>query len=90
MYIYGKSRNGESAVPCNYFKKELITMAKDIKYGEDARKSLQAGIDKLADTVRITMGPKGRIRKLQQRPTTQPATVQQQQPSSHRLSYARA
>ncbi|MBP5361605.1 MAG: chaperonin GroEL [Ruminococcus sp.] len=35
-------------------------MAKDIKYGEDARKALQAGIDKLADTVRITMGPKGR------------------------------
>ena len=35
-------------------------MAKDIKYGEDARKALQAGIDKLADTVRITMGHKGR------------------------------
>ena len=35
-------------------------MAKDIKYGEDARKALQTGIDKLADTVRITMGPKGR------------------------------
>ena len=35
-------------------------MAKDIKYGEEARKALQAGIDKLADTVRITMGPKGR------------------------------
>ena len=35
-------------------------MAKDIKYGENARKALQAGIDKLADTVRITMGPKGR------------------------------
>ena len=35
-------------------------MAKDIKYGEDARKALQAGIDKLADTVRITIGPKGR------------------------------
>ena len=34
-------------------------MAKDIKYGEDARKALQTGIDKLADTVRITMGPKG-------------------------------
>ena len=31
-------------------------MAKDIKYGEEARKALQAGIDKLADTVRITMG----------------------------------
>ena len=35
-------------------------MAKDIKYGEAARKSLQAGIDKLADTVKITLGPKGR------------------------------
>ena len=35
-------------------------MAKDIKYGADARNALQAGIDKLADTVRITMGPKGR------------------------------
>ncbi len=35
-------------------------MAKDIKYGEDARKLLQAGIDKLADTVKITLGPKGR------------------------------
>ncbi|MBC8569788.1 chaperonin GroEL [Zongyangia hominis] len=35
-------------------------MAKIISYGEEARKSLQAGIDQLADTVRITMGPKGR------------------------------
>ena len=35
-------------------------MAKDIIYGEDARKSLQAGINKLADTVKITLGPKGR------------------------------
>ena len=35
-------------------------MAKDLKYGEDARKSLQAGIDKLANTVKITLGPKGR------------------------------
>ena len=35
-------------------------MAKDIKYGAEARAALQAGIDKLADTVRITMGPKGR------------------------------
>ncbi|MBQ4592250.1 MAG: chaperonin GroEL [Clostridia bacterium] len=31
-----------------------------ISYGEDARKSLQIGIDKLADTVKITLGPKGR------------------------------
>ncbi|MDR2932494.1 MAG: chaperonin GroEL [Oscillospiraceae bacterium] len=35
-------------------------MAKDIIYGEDARKSLQTGLDKLADTVKITLGPKGR------------------------------
>ena len=35
-------------------------MAKDIIYGEEARKALQAGIDKLADTVKITLGPKGR------------------------------
>ncbi len=35
-------------------------MAKDIIYGEEARKSLQAGINKLADTVKITLGPKGR------------------------------
>jgi len=35
-------------------------MAKDIIYGEAARKALSAGIDKLADTVKITLGPKGR------------------------------
>ena len=35
-------------------------MAKQIVYGEEARKALQAGIDKLADTVKITLGPKGR------------------------------
>ncbi|MCL2024010.1 MAG: chaperonin GroEL [Oscillospiraceae bacterium] len=35
-------------------------MAKQIKFGEDARKSLQEGIDKLAKTVIITLGPKGR------------------------------
>ena len=35
-------------------------MAKDIIYGEEARKALQAGIDTLADTVKITLGPKGR------------------------------
>ena len=35
-------------------------MAKQIKYGEDARKALQKGIDALADTVKITLGPKGR------------------------------
>ena len=35
-------------------------MAKMIAYGEDARKKLQAGIDQLADTVKVTLGPKGR------------------------------
>ena len=35
-------------------------MAKDLKYGVDARKALEAGVNKLADTVRVTIGPKGR------------------------------
>jgi chaperonin GroEL len=34
--------------------------AKEIRFDEDARKSLQAGVDKLADTVKVTLGPKGR------------------------------
>ena len=35
-------------------------MAKQIVYGEDARKALLSGIDQLANTVKVTMGPKGR------------------------------
>ena len=35
-------------------------MAKEIIYGEDARRKLQAGVDQLANTVKITLGPKGR------------------------------
>ena len=35
-------------------------MAKNIVYGEEARRALQAGVDKLANTVKITLGPKGR------------------------------
>ena len=35
-------------------------MAKMIVYGEEARRKLQAGIDHLADTVKVTLGPKGR------------------------------
>ena len=35
-------------------------MAKQILYGEEARKALQTGVNKLADTVKITMGPRGR------------------------------
>ena len=35
-------------------------MAKEIKYGAEARKALEAGVNKLADTVRVTLGPKGR------------------------------
>ncbi len=35
-------------------------MAKQIAYGEEARKALMSGIDQLADTVKITLGPKGR------------------------------
>ncbi len=35
-------------------------MAKEIKYGIDARKALESGVNQLADTVRVTLGPKGR------------------------------
>ena len=35
-------------------------MAKDLYFGEEARRKLQTGVDKLADTVKITLGPKGR------------------------------
>ena len=35
-------------------------MAKEIKYGAEAREALQRGVDALADTVRVTLGPKGR------------------------------
>ena len=35
-------------------------MAKLLSYGEDARQALERGVNKLADTVKVTMGPKGR------------------------------
>ena len=35
-------------------------MAKQIKYGVEARKALEAGVNKLANTVKVTLGPKGR------------------------------
>jgi chaperonin GroEL len=36
-------------------------MAKEIKFGVEARSALEAGVNKLADTVRVTLGPKGRL-----------------------------
>ena len=35
-------------------------MSKEIKFGEDARKKMLDGVNKLADTVKVTLGPKGR------------------------------
>ena len=35
-------------------------MAKEIKFGADARAALESGVNKLADTVKVTLGPKGR------------------------------
>ncbi len=35
-------------------------MAKQIKYSEDARKALKSGLDKVANAVKVTLGPKGR------------------------------
>ena len=37
-------------------------MAKEIKYGAEARKALEAGVNQLADTVRVTLGPKRKKR----------------------------
>ena len=39
---------------------EVSKMAKEIKFGADARAALEAGVNKLADTVKVTLGPKGR------------------------------
>ena len=36
-------------------------MAKQILFGEDARKALQSGVDQLANTVKITLGPRVRV-----------------------------
>ena len=38
----------------------MYIMAKEIKFGAEARKALEAGVNQLADTVRVTLGPKGR------------------------------
>ena len=35
-------------------------MAKEIKFAQDTRKALETGVNKLADTVKVTLGPKGR------------------------------
>ena len=35
-------------------------MAKQIKFGEDARRALESGVNQLANTVKVTLGPKGR------------------------------
>ena len=37
-----------------------MKMAKEIKYGAEARAALEKGVNQLADTVRVTLGPKGR------------------------------
>ena len=52
-------------------------MAKQIKQGEEARKALCAGIDTLADTVKITLGPKGRnvVLSRNSAPPSSPTTV---------------
>ena len=45
-------------------RKDVIKMAKEIKFGADARAALEAGVDKLANTVKVTLGPKGRNEKI--------------------------
>ena len=62
-------------------------MAKEIKYGAEARTALETGVNKLADTVRVTLGPKGRnvvldksFVKLHLRQTTWQEMERQRQP----------
>ena len=45
-------------------------MAKELKYGAEARAALETGVNKLANTVRVTLGPKGRkvVWEIRQRP----------------------
>ena len=43
-----------------YITGGIFIRAKEIKYGLEARKALEAGVNQLADTVRVTLGPKGR------------------------------
>lgn len=47
-------------------------MAKELKFSEDARSKMKAGVDKLADTVKTTIGPKGRNVVLEQSMVHQP------------------
>lgn len=60
-------------------------MAKEIKYGIDARKALEEGVNKLANTVRVTLGPKGRnvvLDKSYGAPLTQTTVLQLQRTSN--------
>ncbi len=59
-------------------------MAKEIKFGAEARAALEAGVNKLADTVRVTLGPKGRNVVLDK-----PYGVQQQLLFLHRLWFTK-
>src|SRR3954468_1748715 len=52
------SRGGRRSTPRR--RTERSGMAKIIKFNEDARRSLERGVDKLADTVKVTLGPRGR------------------------------
>ena len=67
-------------------------MAKEIKYGAEARKALEAGVNKLADTVRVTIGPNDALTAgrqntslLYQRPARECHLRQQRQGQRHRL-----
>ena len=61
MVLYSPKCNFDTLI---VIRKNIIggfeIMAKEIKYGAEARKALEAGVNKLADTVSVTIGPKGR------------------------------
>ena len=61
-------------------------MAKEIKFGEDARKKLLDGVNKLADTVKVTLGPKGRNVVLDKSTADTPPLIMPETNSFHFLS----
>jgi chaperonin GroEL (HSP60 family) len=69
-------------------------MAKQLKFNEEARRALEAGVNKLADAVKVTLGPKGRNvvldKKLQPSPTTVYLLPKKSNSKIHSRTWARS
>jgi len=65
MFRNALARSGAAAARAGN-KMQVRNFAKDVKFGVDARKGMLAGVERLADTVQVTLGPKGRNVVIQQ------------------------